>query len=69
MPYTRQAAPPRPLTLEDLEREMILKVMNDTGGQQQRTADILGISLRTLSRKLKQYQEDGERPQHHSPGS
>ena len=69
LPLVVQAAPPRPLTLEDLEREMILKVMNDTGGQQQRTADILGISLRTLSRKLKQYQEDGERPQHHSPGS
>jgi DNA-binding protein Fis len=28
----------------------------DTSGQQQSTADILGISLRTLGRKLKQYQ-------------
>ncbi|MBZ5593390.1 MAG: sigma-54 dependent transcriptional regulator [Acidobacteriia bacterium] len=59
LPFVVQSAPPRPVTLEDLEREMILKVMTDTGGQQQQTADILGISLRTLSRKLKQYQEDG----------
>jgi len=69
LPLGVRAAPLQPLTLEDLEREMILKVMNDTGGQQQRTAEILGISLRTLSRKLKQYQEDGERPQHDSPDS
>ena len=59
LPFVVQAAPPRPVTLEDMEREMILKVMTDTGGQQQRSADILGISLRTLGRKLKQYQENG----------
>jgi transcriptional regulator with PAS, ATPase and Fis domain len=51
------SAPSKPATLEDMEREMILRVMTDTGGQQQRTADILGISLRTLSRKLKSYNE------------
>ena len=69
LPFIVQAAPPRPVTLEDMEREMILKVMNDTGGQQNRTADILGISLRTLSRKLKQYQEEGRSTQGRSPGS
>ena len=42
-----------------MEREMIFRVLTDTGGQQQRTADILGISLRTLSRKLKAYNERG----------
>jgi transcriptional regulator with PAS, ATPase and Fis domain len=57
LPFLVQSAPPKPLTLEDMEREMILKVMTDTGGQQQQTADILGISLRTLSRKLKAYHE------------
>ena len=59
LPFLVQSAPPKPLTLEDMEREMILKVMTDTGGQQQQTAEILGISLRTLSRKLKAY-HDGE---------
>ena len=59
LPFLVQAAPPKPVTLEDMEREMILKVMSDTGGQQQQTAEILGISLRTLSRKLKAYHEGG----------
>jgi transcriptional regulator with PAS, ATPase and Fis domain len=69
LPFVVQSAPPRPVTLDDMEREMILKVMNDTGGEQQRTAEILGISLRTLSRKLKQYQEDGRRTQDQSLSS
>ena len=59
LPFLVQSAPPKPVTLEDMEREMILKVMTDTGGQQQQTAEILGISLRTLSRKLKAYHEGG----------
>jgi two-component system, NtrC family, response regulator AtoC len=59
LPFVVQAAPRLPVTLEDIERERILKVMAETGGQQQRSADILGISLRTLGRKLKQYQEQG----------
>jgi len=57
LPFLVQSAPPRPVTLQDMEREMIFRVMTDTGGQQQHTADILGISLRTLSRKLKAYNE------------
>ena len=58
LPFLVQSAPPKPVTLQDMEREMILRVMTDTGGQQQQSADILGISLRTLSRKLKAYNED-----------
>jgi transcriptional regulator with PAS, ATPase and Fis domain len=57
LPFLVRSTAPKPVTLEDMEREMILKVMTDNGGRQQRTADILGISLRTLSRKLKAYQE------------
>ncbi len=57
LPFLVQSSPPKPVTLQDMEREMILRVMTDTGGQQQQTADILGISLRTLSRKLKAYNE------------
>ena len=57
LPWLVQSASPKQATLLDMEREMILKVMADTGGVQQQTADILGISLRTLGRKLKAYNE------------
>lgn len=49
--------PAKPPTLDDMERARILQVMAETEGQQPRAAEILGISLRTLSRKLKQYSE------------
>jgi len=43
------------LSLEDLERQAILEAMRQTRGHQQKSADALGISRRTLSRKLKLY--------------
>jgi two-component system response regulator AtoC len=43
-------------TLEDLEREHILRVLNDSGGNRERAAAILGISSRTLYRKLREYE-------------
>jgi two-component system response regulator AtoC len=54
-----EASPPPqvPVTLDDMERAMILKALTETDGQHQRVADTLGISLRTLSRKLKAYNE------------
>ncbi len=46
--------------LESLERRMILQVLSQTGGHRQQAAVLLGISRRTLSRKLKLYGiEDG----------
>ncbi len=57
LPAAVQAAPPRALKLEDLERGTILRVLAENGGRQQRTADILGISLRTLGRKVKSYDQ------------
>ena len=41
--------------LDRMEESMILRVLEQTGGHQQRAAGILGISRRTLSRKLKLY--------------
>jgi transcriptional regulator with PAS, ATPase and Fis domain len=38
-----------------VERHMIFKVLEQTGGHHQRAADLLGISRRTLTRKLKSY--------------
>ncbi len=42
--------------LEGMEKQTILKALSETGGHYQRTAEKLGISRRTLSRKLKLYE-------------
>lgn len=52
----RAACPHR---LDGVERETILRVLGETQGHRQRAAAILGISRRTLSRKLKQYRSAG----------
>jgi len=44
--------------LEDLERDAILTALEKTNGHHQKTADMLGISRRTLSRKLKLYRSE-----------
>ena len=41
--------------LDGMEKNMILRVLAQTNGHQQRAAELLGISRRTLSRKLKIY--------------
>lgn len=47
--------------LAEIERQTIVKVLSTTGGHQGQAAEQLGISRRTLSRKLKQYRIDAER--------
>lgn len=42
-------------SLDGLEQQTIHKVLAQTGGHQQKAADLLGISRRTLIRKLKTY--------------
>lgn len=46
-------------TLKDLEREFILKTLAEQGGNRSKTAEILGISVRTLRNKLKEYKKEG----------
>jgi two-component system, NtrC family, response regulator HydG len=46
-------------SMERLEREYIIDVLQQTGGHRGHAADILGIDRRTLYRKLKQYAEEG----------
>lgn len=41
--------------LDEMEREAILAALHQTSGHHQRAADVLGISRRTLTRKLKLY--------------
>jgi two-component system response regulator PilR (NtrC family) len=51
------------LTLEELEKEYILKALNHTRWQKKRASEILGINASTLYRKLLGYGLDkGERP-------
>ena len=47
--------------LDGVERRMIMKVLAETNGHQQRAAALLGISRRTLSRKLKTYEMETAR--------
>jgi len=59
------------MTLEELEKEYILKVLHHTRWQKKRTSEILGINASTLYRKLIGYgfekgasQEDGQPGEH-----
>ena len=45
-----------PVTLEQLERQHILRVLEEANGNRERAAAILGISARTLYRKLREYE-------------
>ncbi|MEK7823747.1 MAG: sigma-54 dependent transcriptional regulator [Candidatus Eisenbacteria bacterium] len=52
------------LTLEELEKEYILKVLNHTRWQKKRASEVLGINASTLYRKLLGYGLDkGEHPE------
>jgi DNA-binding NtrC family response regulator len=46
--------------LDEVEREAILAALHKTSGHHQKAADLLGISRRTLTRKLKLYRADAE---------
>lgn len=46
---------PSGISLQDAEKALILKTLEDTGGNRSRAADILGINRRTLQIKLKEY--------------
>ena len=47
------------LTMAELERAAIQATLEETGGNRTRAAKLLGISLRTLQRKLKDYRGEG----------
>jgi DNA-binding NtrC family response regulator len=58
--YIRGAQPARAIiqpgmTLEDLEKEAIRRALQQTGGHRAKTAQLLGLSVRTLHRKIKDY--------------
>ena len=45
--------------LEDMERQLIERTLRECGGHRVKTATTLGIGVRTLGLKLKQYREQG----------
>jgi DNA-binding NtrC family response regulator len=50
---------PHGAMLENMERQLILQVLRQTSGHQERASRLLGISRRTLSRKLRLYEQEG----------
>lgn len=46
-------------TVADVERDLIIETLHHTLGNRTHAANILGISIRTLRNKLKQYSEEG----------
>ena len=54
------STPVLPSTLEDLEREHILRVLKESNENRERAAAILGISSRTLYRKLREYETNAQ---------
>lgn len=45
------------LSLEEMEKQLILQTLNEMDGNKTETADRLGISVKTLYNKLKKYQD------------
>jgi two-component system response regulator HydG len=53
-------------TLKEVEKDMIIRTLEETGGNRTHAAKILGISRRTLQLKLKEY---GINPAQEKPSS
>jgi len=48
-------------TVQEVERDLILNTLNYCQGNRTQAADLLGISIRTLRNKLKEYEGDGSK--------
>lgn len=56
-------------TVAAVERDLILDTLNHCLGNRTHAANILGISIRTMRNKLKQYSEDGVKVPHPGEGA
>ena len=52
---TAIAAPKPGQTLQDVERKLLEATLNATGGNRTRTAEMMGVSLRTIRNKIREY--------------
>jgi DNA-binding NtrC family response regulator len=53
-------------TVGEVERELVLQTLGRCGGNRTRAARVLGVSVRTLRNKIRQYTADGiDVPMHH----
>jgi len=59
-PSTDNLTIPVGTPLSEVERKVILNTLARTDYNKTRTADILGISLKTLHNKLKAYKDSGD---------
>ncbi len=58
LPYVNNAITvPVGSTIEELEKELIIKTLEATAGNKTRAAEILGISLKTLHNRLNKYEQ------------
>jgi DNA-binding NtrC family response regulator len=55
---TTSLSVPEGLSLEEIEKQAILKTLDETGGKKNETAERLGISVKTLYNKLEKYKAD-----------
>ncbi len=51
---------PPGLALQELEKQYIMKTLSEQESNRTRTAELLGISIRTLRNKLNEYRQSGE---------
>ena len=58
-PDTEIAASLVGLPVADVERDLILATLRETGGNRTHAAEILGLSVRTIRNKLKDYADQG----------
>jgi DNA-binding NtrC family response regulator len=59
-PASGEPAAAGTLTMNEIERRAILEALEQTGGNRTQAAERLGIGLRTLQRKLKEYRLAGK---------
>ncbi|HMK36099.1 MAG TPA: sigma-54 dependent transcriptional regulator, partial [Desulfomonilaceae bacterium] len=51
------------MTIREMEKELIIKTLEDNDGNRTRSARVLGITRRTLQHKLKEYEIDQQSPE------